>query len=131
MGINKTWRKGVNHLKMKMNNPFPKGGPKSGNPAMTTSTVRARRKGDPQHMLRETKLFYYVRHGSFRVVCNPRNYFSKFLETWLPHAFSIMNREYIAYFKLLYAYIYIRSIIWIIWSISIFYSKSYLGILSE
>ena len=29
------------------------GGPKRGNPAMTTSTVTARRKGDPQHMLRE------------------------------------------------------------------------------
>ena len=38
---------------LKTDNPFAKGGPKSGNPAMTTSTVRARRKGDPRHMLRE------------------------------------------------------------------------------
>ena len=31
---------------------FP-GGSKRGNPVMTTNTVTARRKGDPQHMLRE------------------------------------------------------------------------------
>ena len=31
---------------------FPKG-PKRGNPSMTASTITARRKGDPQHMLRE------------------------------------------------------------------------------
>ena len=64
----------------------------------------------------------------------PRNDFSNVFQTWLPHPFLIMNREYIAYFVLFYPYIYIRSIIWIIWSIpllSIIYSKSHLGILSE
>ena len=73
------------------------------------------------------------RYGSFRFVCNPRNDFSNFFQTWLPHAFSIMNREYIAYFILFYPYIYIRSIIWIIWRILILfiiYSKSHLVTLS-
>ena len=32
---------------------FPKGVQQKGNPTMTTSTVTAMRKGDPQHMLRE------------------------------------------------------------------------------
>ena len=33
----------------KLQRPFSRGGPKRGNPTMTTSTVTARRKGDPQH----------------------------------------------------------------------------------
>ena len=33
----------------KLELPFFRGGPKRGNPTMTTSTVTARRKGDPQH----------------------------------------------------------------------------------
>ena len=33
--------------------PFSLGGPKMGIPVMTSITVTARRKGDPQHMLRE------------------------------------------------------------------------------
>jgi hypothetical protein len=35
---------------------FPRG-PKRGNPTMTTSTITARRKGDPQHVLREKVKF--------------------------------------------------------------------------
>ena len=49
------------HYNLKTRDPFPKGGPKNGNPAMTTSTVRARRKGNPQYMLREqTKLQNHI-----------------------------------------------------------------------
>ena len=33
----------------KLQRPFSRGGPKRGNPTMTSSTVTARRKGDPQH----------------------------------------------------------------------------------
>ena len=33
----------------KLQPPFSRGGPKRGNPTMTTSTITARRKGDPQH----------------------------------------------------------------------------------
>ena len=78
--------------------------------------------------------FYHSWHGSFRFVCNRRNDCSNFFQTWLPHAFSITNWEYIAYFILFYPYIYIRSIIWIIWSIPllfIIYSKSHLSTLSK
>ena len=38
---------------LKLQQPLSRGGPKRGNPTMTTSTITARRKGDPQHMLRE------------------------------------------------------------------------------
>ena len=34
---------------VKLQQPFSRGGPKRGNPTMTTSTVTAKRKGDPQH----------------------------------------------------------------------------------
>ena len=34
------------------------GGPKSGNPIMTTTTVTARRKGDPQHHVEGIDLKY-------------------------------------------------------------------------
>ena len=58
----------------------------------------------------------------------PRNEFSNFSQTWAPHAFSIVNGQYIAYLIWFYPYICTRSIIWIIWSIlilSIVYSKSH------
>ena len=42
----------VKGLREKAAAVFP-GGQKRGNPTMTTSTVTAMRKGDPQHMLRE------------------------------------------------------------------------------
>ena len=32
---------------------FPGGGPQNGNPVVTANPVTARKKGDPQHMLRE------------------------------------------------------------------------------
>ena len=35
--------------------PFSRGGPKRGNPTMTTSTITARRKGDPQHYVEGKK----------------------------------------------------------------------------
>ena len=35
--------------------PFIRGGPKTGNPTMTTSTVKARIKGDPQHYVQVKK----------------------------------------------------------------------------
>jgi hypothetical protein len=41
-------RKNENEMR-KLQRPFSPGGPKRGNPTMTTSTVTARRKGDPQH----------------------------------------------------------------------------------
>ena len=37
---------------------FPRG-PKRGYPTMTTSTITARKKGDPQHMLRENLIFIW------------------------------------------------------------------------
>ena len=42
--------------------------------------------------------------------------FSFFGGAWSTQAFSIMDRQYIAYFIWFYPYIYIRSIVWIIWS---------------
>ena len=36
--------------------PFSRGGPKRGNPTMTTSTTTARRKGDPQHYVEGDRL---------------------------------------------------------------------------
>ena len=39
----------------KLQRPFSRGGPKRGNPIMTTSTVTARRKGDPQHYVEGKK----------------------------------------------------------------------------
>ena len=40
----------------KLQRPFSRGGPNKGIPAMTTRTITARRKEDPQHVLREKYL---------------------------------------------------------------------------
>ena len=44
---------------LKLQQPFSRGAPKRGNPTMTTSTVTARRKGDPQHYV-EWKMNYMI-----------------------------------------------------------------------
>ena len=40
---------------LQLQQPFSQGGPKRGNPTMTTSTVTARTKGTPQHYVEEIK----------------------------------------------------------------------------
>ena len=41
---------------LKLKRPFSQGGPKRGNPTMTTSTVTARSKGGPQHYVEGNKI---------------------------------------------------------------------------
>ena len=52
--------------------PFFKGG-KRGKPPMTTSAVTARRKGDPQHMLRENNFSAVNKNGAVTVTLHARN----------------------------------------------------------
>ena len=44
--------------------PFSQGGPKRGNPVMTTNTVTVRRKEGPQHMLSVEGTRQYIREGA-------------------------------------------------------------------